>query len=125
MARLEQPASQRNDRQFVFKRYYRLRGLERHYGSGLETDALAYWHADAGTVKVQAGGGMTFRFGYNLGNTSPENSIRGATSAAPPSFTTVLLFPTGAITGIFTRRRAPWRMICIWTAPFSIPPRIT
>lgn len=67
-----------------FKRYYRLRGLERHYGSGLETDALAYWHADAGTVKVQAGGGMTFRFGYNLGNTSPENSIRGATSAAPP-----------------------------------------
>ena len=27
---------------------------------------------------------MSFRFGYNLGNTSPENSIRGATSAAPP-----------------------------------------
>ena len=67
-----------------FKRYYRLRGLEKRYGSGFETDALAYWHADAGTVKVQAGGGMSFRFGYNLGNTSPENSIRGATSAAPP-----------------------------------------
>lgn len=27
---------------------------------------------------------MSFRFGYNLGNTSPENSIRGATSAATP-----------------------------------------
>lgn len=67
-----------------FKRYYRLRGLEKHYSSGWETDALAYWHADAGTVKVQAGGGISFRFGYNLGNTSPENSIRGATSAAPP-----------------------------------------
>ncbi len=67
-----------------FKRYYRLRGLEKRYSSGLETDALAYWHMDAGTVKVQAGGGMSFRFGYNLGNTSPENSIRGATSAAPP-----------------------------------------
>lgn len=64
-----------------FKRYYRLRGLEKRYSSGFETDALAYWHADAGTVKVQAGGGMSFRFGYNLGNTSPENSIRGATSA--------------------------------------------
>ncbi len=67
-----------------FKRYYRLRGLEKRYSSGFETDALAYWYADAGTVKVQAGGGMSFRFGYNLGNTSPENSIRGATSAAPP-----------------------------------------
>ena len=38
-----------------FKRYYRLRGLEKRYGSGFETDALAYWHADAGTVKVQGG----------------------------------------------------------------------
>lgn len=67
-----------------FKRYYRLRGLEKHYSSGFETDALAYWHMDAGTVKIQAGGGMTFRFGYNLGNTSAENSIRGATVAAAP-----------------------------------------
>lgn len=67
-----------------FKRYYRLRGMEWHHPGGFETDALAYWHLDAGTVKVQAGGGMTFRFGYNLGNTSPENSIRGAVSAAPP-----------------------------------------
>lgn len=67
-----------------FKRYYRLRGLEKHYGSGMETDALAYWHLDAGTVKLQAGGGMTYRFGHNLGNTSPENIVRGGTSSAAP-----------------------------------------
>lgn len=67
-----------------FKRYYRLRGLEKHYGSGLETDAMAYWHADAGTVKVQAGVGMYYRLGYDLGNTSSENSIRGATNATAP-----------------------------------------
>lgn len=33
-----------------------MRGLEKRYGSGFETDALAYWHADAGTVKVPGGG---------------------------------------------------------------------
>lgn len=106
-----------------FKRYYRLRGLEKRYGSGFETDALAYWHADAGTVKVQAGGGMSFRFGYNLGNTSPENSIRGATPAQRlPSFITGCPFPIGGITVIFMLPCEPWLMTCIWMVRCFVPP---
>jgi hypothetical protein len=67
-----------------FRRYYRLRCLETHNMSGWETDSLVYWHADAGTLRVQAGTGFSFRFGFNLGNTSPENSLRGAVSDAAP-----------------------------------------
>lgn len=66
-----------------FKRFYRLRSLETHYTSGLESDALAYWHIDAGTVKCQAGAGFTWRIGYELGNSVPDNFIMGANTATP------------------------------------------
>lgn len=123
MARLANQLPGEMTANLFFKRYYRLRGLEKRYGSGFETDALAYWHADAGTVKVQAGGGMSFRFGYNLGNTSPENSIRGATPAQRlPSFITGCPFPIGGITVIFMLPCEPWLMTCIWMVRCFVPP---
>ncbi len=61
-----------------FRRYYRLRNLESDY-----TDSLFYWHAEAGTVKVQAGLGITWRIGRNMGDGCPDLSHYGSTIARP------------------------------------------
>lgn len=64
---------------FYFKKYYRLRFLEYKSGDGFETDGFAYWHTDLGTVYLRGGVGMSYRFGYNLPNTSVDFPINGAT----------------------------------------------
>lgn len=70
---------------FYFKRYYRLDFLESRSRSGaFETDGLAFWHADLGTVYLRAGAGMSVRYGYNLSDTSPDFSINGATYLSSP-----------------------------------------
>ncbi len=61
-----------------FRRYYRLRNLESDH-----TDALFYWHAEAGTVKTQAGLGITWRIGQNMGDCCPDLTHYGSTIARP------------------------------------------
>lgn len=70
---------------FFFKRYYRLRCLEHQNQAGkFETDGFAFWHTDLGTLYLRGGVGMSYRFGYNLPNTSQELSIAGASFPASP-----------------------------------------
>lgn len=68
-----------------FKRFYRIPGLEYIHPSGFATDGYGYWNIDAGTVYVRGGGGMAYRFGYNLPNDSAtEYSLNGANYLTSP-----------------------------------------
>lgn len=58
---------------FNFKRDYRLHSLESTYSDGFATDGYFYWNADLGTIYVRGGGGINFRFGYNLPNDTPTD----------------------------------------------------
>ena len=69
---------------FNFTRQYRLRFLESNSVCGLETDGLAYWFAQAGTIAIQGGGGFMLRFGKNLPNTGFSNSARSITPISSP-----------------------------------------
>lgn len=69
---------------FYFKRYYRLRSLEYENAGGFQTDSLAYWHTDLGTVYLRGGIGFNYRFGYNLPSTGTGCSYAGGSLASSP-----------------------------------------
>lgn len=68
-----------------FKRYYRLRALERgQSGGGYQTDGLLSYTAELGTAFIRTGIGATYRIGYNLPNSSEDPFIGLADSSASP-----------------------------------------
>lgn len=124
MARLGQPAPGEMTANLFFKRYYRLRGLEKRYGSGFETDALAYWHADAGTVKVQAGAACPSASAIIWAILLRRTAFAARPAQRLPSFITGCPFPIGGITVIFMLPCEPWLMTCIWMVRCFVPPQV-